>query len=179
MKKSIFLFSIFLTFLVSCSDHVELTQEKAMNILKDNFRETCEKRLIYTTTDRDKDYKWIMDKAQQLARMDLIETESRFYRGFGGGGHTKFHFKPTQTLNEEFKEGNSYTIAESKINEILGIALDKETKTARVRFSYSLEPNILYDFRGYINARRETCPMEVKEAEEEFILYDTGWQLKK
>lgn len=180
MKKQIFIFAILLTCLVSCSDYVELTPERAMEVLTENFSETCEKVLVTATTDRNKKYKWIKGKADHLVSLDLIEINSKFYKGFGGGGHTKFYYKPTQKLQEEFGNGGkNYTVAESQVIEILGISQDEDAKTATVRFSYSLQPNVLYDFRGYINARRENCNMEVQEAEVAFILYDTGWQLKK
>lgn len=181
IMKSLFKFTlltILLTITSSCSSQEKLSKEEAMNILKENFKEPCTKRFLFSFNSVDKNYDEYLSDAYLAQDEGMVTVSKKFISGIGGGGRYEIRLQPSQLMKSDFfKGGNQYKVADGYVVAILGISQDNNSNKAMVRFSYKFQPNQIYKLRGRVNGKREECPTQTYEEVAEFTLYDTGWQL--
>ncbi|GGI58470.1 hypothetical protein [Winogradskyella haliclonae] len=174
MKKLLISFSLLLS-LVSCSSQVNLSNDEALAILKDNFKDDCvtivQQRTLSHWTNHDE----IMFGFQELEQSGLIKIEQKRVARGHFNTTTEFRWKPTAKAEAEYKKaGYAYLVSRANVLEIIGISLNEEAKTATVRFTYENKPTVFHLIRD----KKSKCPEGINEATANFTFYDTGWKME-
>lgn len=172
--KNIICTIILTTLITSCSSKLELSTNEAMEILKTEFQETCTSRRIVTTISpgEKRDYNKYNPTFQKLKKDGYIDIKSKTQQIYSMR-ITSYTLIPKSKFNEEFKLNNEYIAGKVEINEILGVSVNQENKTAKVLFEYSYEPTAI------ANICLKECKKGNIKKEVELIKYDTGWKLKQ
>jgi hypothetical protein len=174
MKKYIILLVIAVTY--SCTPKISLSESEALTILKKDYKGDCYS-FIFDKMNDWKSNKNYVDAFYDLEAKKLVTISRK--ETFIHGRPTGYilSWKPTeQGLKYKSKKSKQYKLTELIVNDIIGISINQETKTALVRFSYEV---VHTPFKKVQNRSYGNCKSSTGEYELEFIQYDTGWKIKK
>jgi len=178
MKHILLAFS-FLIMLVSCSSRVNLSNDEALTLLKENFKDDCVAYVWQETLSHSSNHKEILSAFRKLEKLGLVSIQKKQVQVRAGAYRvktvTEFNWKPTQKGKSDYKKiGFASIVSQAHIVEIIGISVNEEAKTATVRFKYENKPTVFHPIR----MNTSQCKKGIKEATVHFRLYDSGWNME-
>ncbi len=175
----IFLYVIICATFLSCgnSNKVELTNEDALSIIKDKYIAYMGcygpvRKETNTTFVKNDTY---LAQFREVEKAGYIKVSQRQVKA-NNGWATVYQWTRNDAAGELYNpQDDTYLLAQFSIDEILGIALNEEAKTATVKYAYKLNPTAFMT----IAVNNGKCKTGTFTHEMEFIKYDTGWQVRE
>ncbi|WP_299884337.1 hypothetical protein [uncultured Lacinutrix sp.] len=174
MKKTLLLIVVGIIF--SCTSKTTLSESEALAILKQDYKGDCYS-FVFNKMNDWKSNKNYVDAFYELESKKLVTISKRETFIHGKSTGYILSWQPTEEgLKYKSKKSKQYKLTELIVKDIVGISINQEEKTAVVRFSYDV---VYTPFKKVQNRSYGNCKSSTGEYELEFILYDTGWKIKK
>lgn len=185
MKKTFYLFA-FLPLIISCSNG-ELKHTEALEILQQEYLNSCEQEIVEHYLSTNKNYNVIYNNAMSLRDEGYVTLKERHKQAnHYTGAWTDLDIYPTEkgksflVRKGSYSRGAKYKIATAKVIDVIGISHNENEAT--VKFSYTYEPTPLYTIRASLDINRNNikeCASGSLEGQVVFKKFDSGWKMEQ